>query len=492
MSTTFEPKLGDFVEAYDHSCREWRKCRIVAVPAGEGHRFTLGVVDGGRVFFDGPGPSSVLMATVFEMRPFMTLDEYKAAIAMPVGRCINTATSQCEGCGVAEGCDHLRGCSWLAGKIAEISGVLNGHLRDPRPALLVDSGPTQEKCKRKYDELVDAAFASVLPEDNVFLKNAAALPKYDPKAPLVIDRERFLGTQVVIEGEMVITNKALYDSVIEGDAKLQALIKDRVAEVTMTGEDHKSDPWVFLNLCVRCDNHIRDGMAGVEDHAEGCPGRHVVNVPPGHAMSMFADMNGKAWGPGPIRDQIAEQLEVEYEKRTKRELACFELLSTLPDVDPETPGRMARALTELTSGYGADLKAILKTFPRGDADSGIVIVRDIPFASVCEHHVLPFTGTATVAYLPSDRIVGLSKIPRLVDAVTRRLQVQERIGSLVADALMEHVGARGVMVVLKSRHTCMTLRGAKCPGEMLTSTIRGVFENEASARAEVLSLMSMK
>ena len=153
---------------------------------------------------------------------------------------------------------------------------------------------------------------------------------------------------------------------------------------------------------------------------------------------------------------------------------------------------MAKALGDLTDGYGADFKSILKTFPRGDADTGVVIVRSVPFASVCEHHVLPFTGEATVAYLPGDRIVGLSKIPRLVRAVTRRLQVQERIGAMIADAMMEHVGARGAFVVLKSKHTCMTLRGVECPGEMVTSTIRGVFEAEHDARAEVLSLIGLK
>lgn len=160
-------------------------------------------------------------------------------------------------------------------------------------------------------------------------------------------------------------------------------------------------------------------------------------------------------------------------------------------VDPETPGRMSRALAELTSGYGADLAAILKTFPiEKGSDTGIVIVKDLPYASLCEHHVLPFTGTCAVAYLPGDRIVGLSKIPRLLRAITRRLQVQERIGVMVADALMEHVGARGAMVVARARHTCMALRGIESPGEMVTSCVRGVFADDAAARAEVLSLLN--
>jgi GTP cyclohydrolase I len=160
------------------------------------------------------------------------------------------------------------------------------------------------------------------------------------------------------------------------------------------------------------------------------------------------------------------------------------------DVDSETPARFVRALGEFTQGYKEeDFAAILKTFPRGNADTGIVVVRDMPFASLCEHHVLPFTGTAAVAYLPSDRIVGLSKIPRLLRAVTRRLQVQERIGAMVADALVKHVGARGAMVVIRSQHTCMALRGIECPGSMVTSTVRGVFADEHDARAEALALM---
>lgn len=158
-------------------------------------------------------------------------------------------------------------------------------------------------------------------------------------------------------------------------------------------------------------------------------------------------------------------------------------------VDPETPGRMLKALREMTEGYGTtDLTAMLKSFPAPE-DPGIVAVKDITFASLCEHHVLPFTGTVAVAYIPSDRIVGLSKIPRLVRAVTRRLQTQENIGSMIADAMVKGLSPLGVMVIVRARHTCMGLRGIESPGEMLTSCVRGAFKDEHDARAEAMALL---
>jgi GTP cyclohydrolase IA len=154
-----------------------------------------------------------------------------------------------------------------------------------------------------------------------------------------------------------------------------------------------------------------------------------------------------------------------------------------------TPERMFVALAELTSGYSEDPTKYLKVFAVGH-DPGMVVVRDMPFASVCEHHVLPFTGTASVVYIPTDKVIGLSKIPRILRAVSRRLQVQERIGAQVADVLMdEKLGASGVMVVVRGRHTCMALRGVESPGEMVTSCIRGLFANDPAARHEALELM---
>ena len=156
--------------------------------------------------------------------------------------------------------------------------------------------------------------------------------------------------------------------------------------------------------------------------------------------------------------------------------------------DAETPGRYVRALEEMLSGYATDPKALLRCFEDTEADE-IVVVRDIPFASVCEHHVLPFFGHAHVAYVPKGKIVGLSKIPRLVEAFARRLQVQERLTRQIAQALHEHVGAAGVAVILRGQHSCMRLRGARSPGDMITSSLLGVFRTDPAARAEALQLI---
>lgn len=153
----------------------------------------------------------------------------------------------------------------------------------------------------------------------------------------------------------------------------------------------------------------------------------------------------------------------------------------------ETPARVVKALSEMTAGYAQDPKSILKAFPSPSDE--IVIVRGIPFASMCEHHMLPFTGVAHVAYLPDGKVAGLSKIPRLVQCYARRLQMQERLTAEIADAMEKHLGARGVAVVVRGVHTCCALRGIKSPNEMVTSSMRGVFRTDSTARSEVLQLI---
>ncbi len=161
---------------------------------------------------------------------------------------------------------------------------------------------------------------------------------------------------------------------------------------------------------------------------------------------------------------------------------------TLNEDLEETPARLARALAEMTSGYQEDPRVHLqRTF--GVAHDEAVVVRDIRFASLCEHHVLPFSGTVSVGYIPSDRIVGLSKIPRMVRGYAARLQVQERLTTQIASAIEEVLRPRGVAVLVRGEHSCMQLRGVRANGEMVTSAMRGVFRNDASARAEVLQLM---
>lgn len=162
-----------------------------------------------------------------------------------------------------------------------------------------------------------------------------------------------------------------------------------------------------------------------------------------------------------------------------------------PDRDGllETPQRVARAYQEMFSGLETDPAEVLATTFKIDHDE-MVLVRDIEVWSTCEHHLLPFTGVAHVAYIPAKgRITGLSKLARLVDAFAKRPQVQERLTTQVADALVEHLQPQGVMVVIECEHLCMTMRGVRKPGsKTVTSAVRGVMNNQAT-RAEAMSLI---
>ena len=151
----------------------------------------------------------------------------------------------------------------------------------------------------------------------------------------------------------------------------------------------------------------------------------------------------------------------------------------------ETPGRMARALLEMTTVPDFELT----TFPNDEDYDELVLVRDIPLQSLCEHHMLPFGGVAHVGYLPADRILGLSKFARMVTFHARRPQTQERLTKRIADDLHERLRPRGVGVVIEAEHTCMSLRGARVPGtRTLTSTLFGLLRDDPRSRAEFLSL----
>ena len=153
----------------------------------------------------------------------------------------------------------------------------------------------------------------------------------------------------------------------------------------------------------------------------------------------------------------------------------------------ETPLRAAKAWRFLTSGYTNPPD--LKVFSAEGCDE-IVVVRDIPFYSLCEHHLLPFVGKAHIAYLPNEKILGLSKFARLVEWYSRRLQVQEKLTKQVADHLYETLNPRGVAVVMEAEHLCMTMRGVERPGTTTrTSVMRGAFRDQPEARAEALRLM---
>lgn len=155
----------------------------------------------------------------------------------------------------------------------------------------------------------------------------------------------------------------------------------------------------------------------------------------------------------------------------------------------DTPGRVARMYTELFEGLRIDPREHLKVSFRADHDE-MVILRDIPFYSVCEHHFMPFHGIAAVGYIPDGRVVGISKLARLVEGYARRPQLQERLTGQIADALMETVQPDGVAVVMEAEHLCMTQRGVKKPGSrMVTSATRGTFRQNQVTRAEFLSLV---
>lgn len=155
----------------------------------------------------------------------------------------------------------------------------------------------------------------------------------------------------------------------------------------------------------------------------------------------------------------------------------------------ETPARVARMYAEMFAGLHKDPSLHLKKVFTENYDE-VVLIKDITFCSMCEHHLLPFTGTAHVGYLPDGKVVGLSKLARVVEDVARRPQVQERMTETIADMVEQQLSARGVAVVLEASHSCMTIRGIRKPGSSCTtSAMRGVFRENLSSRAEILGLI---
>lgn len=176
------------------------------------------------------------------------------------------------------------------------------------------------------------------------------------------------------------------------------------------------------------------------------------------------------------------------------EAAVHEILIAIGE-DPQrqglrdTPGRVARMYAELFYGLHEDPERHLKTAFDEDHHE-MVVLRDIAFNSMCEHHLMPFEGKAHIAYIPGGRVVGLSKLARIVDTYSHRPQVQERLTAQIADLLAKRVQAKGCAVVLEAVHTCMTCRGVKKPGSvMVTSALRGVMHTNQATRAEALALL---
>jgi len=181
--------------------------------------------------------------------------------------------------------------------------------------------------------------------------------------------------------------------------------------------------------------------------------------------------------------------------KKKIEKAVKEILSAIgenPDRPgiKETPRRVAEMYSEIFSGLREDPSSYLKTFKQEQHEE-MIMVKDIPFYSVCEHHLTPFIGKAHVVYIPKNgRVTGLSKLVRVVEGFAKRPQVQENLVSQVADTIMAKLNPHGVLVVIEAEHLCMTIRGVKKPGALtVTSAVRGVFQKNATTRAEALSLI---
>jgi GTP cyclohydrolase IA len=202
--------------------------------------------------------------------------------------------------------------------------------------------------------------------------------------------------------------------------------------------------------------------------------------------ALAGSVTGEEDEPLPHGDNVVDQPRIE---RAVREI----LLAVGEDPDREglrdTPSRVARMYAELFGGLHEDPRRHLQKFFTEKYDE-IVLVRDIGFASICEHHLMPFTGKAHIGYLPNGRVIGLSKLARVVEGISRRPQVQERMTEAIADLLMQELEARGVAVVIEAVHTCMTIRGVRKPGSVcVTSAMKGTFRSSPSSRAEIMTLI---
>ncbi len=191
----------------------------------------------------------------------------------------------------------------------------------------------------------------------------------------------------------------------------------------------------------------------------------------------------------PVTGRAAGRVDQARIRRAVREILAA--VGEDPDREGlrETPARVARMYAELFSGLHDDPRHHLKKFFTEKYDE-VVLVKNISFNSMCEHHMLPFMGTAHVGYLPNGRVVGLSKIARVIEVVSRRPQVQERMTETIADLLVEELQAKGVAVVIEATHSCMTIRGVRKPGSIcVTSAMRGVFRSNLSSRSEIMNLI---
>lgn len=189
-------------------------------------------------------------------------------------------------------------------------------------------------------------------------------------------------------------------------------------------------------------------------------------------------------------EQLIKEVLLKVEPPLRQPVGDWDIL-LLREGLVDTPKRVAKAFKHWFGGYEADIAGLLSTqfTDGGEGYDEMVIVKDIPVYSKCEHHMADIFGTATVAYIPNGRVVGLSKLSRVVDAFSRRLQVQERLTKQIADAINEHLQPKGVAVIIKARHMCMESRGICQQGHhTITSALRGVIKDEVSTRAEFMAL----
>ena len=214
---------------------------------------------------------------------------------------------------------------------------------------------------------------------------------------------------------------------------------------------------------------------------------------PDHVRAIVDEIELDVGEGGLDRSGVPSPVERDESGSSSAESAVRQILFEMGE-DPDreglrdTPGRVRRMYSELTAGYHVDPERLVNNAIFDVDYSEMVVVKDIPFYSLCEHHLLPFFGQAAVAYIPEGRVIGLSKIPRIVEMYARRLQVQERMTKQVADFLMERLRPRGVGVVVEASHLCAAMRGVRKPGTiMTTSHVLGLFREADKTRAEFFS-----
>jgi GTP cyclohydrolase I len=219
-----------------------------------------------------------------------------------------------------------------------------------------------------------------------------------------------------------------------------------------------------------------------------------MSVLPDHVQKIVAEIETEIGDmPGYAEATIEGATSEGHDGNGRVEEAVSQILTEIGE-DPErqglvgTPARVHRMYTELTAGYHVDPARLLNGAIFEVDYSEMVVVKDIPFYSLCEHHLLPFFGVAAVAYIPRGKVLGLSKIPRIVEMYARRLQVQERMTQQIADFLQDHLAPQGVGVVIEATHLCAVMRGVRKPGTvMTTSAVLGLFRSRDKTRSEFLA-----